>query len=101
MRKLNRSFLSLFLSTYIFRKPNEKFQRSHSFIPSSAYKKSIDLSKYNRKTQQESTVQFAYGLTSENKVLEERTKEKGNTEGLSKIMQMSFRKKSQTPNESD
>ena len=51
--------------------------------------------------QQESTVQFAYGLTSENKVLEERSKEKGNTEGLSKIMQMSFRKKSQTPNESD
>ena len=51
--------------------------------------------------QQESTVQFAYGLTSENKVLEERSKEKGNTEGLNKIMQMSFRKKNQAPDESD
>ena len=64
-------------------------QRSHSFIPSTSFKKSKDSSKYTNKSNEErSNVPFSYSLSPD------KSKDKnGGEDGINKIMQMSFRKK--------
>ena len=64
-------------------------QRSHSFIPSTSFKKSKDSSKYTNKSNEErSNVPFSYSLSPD------KSKDKNvGEDGINKIMQMSFRKK--------